>query len=119
MHPHRLIPLRRCPPPSLHRTQDGLLSDEYSDFPSIRERKSSSEAPIRVPSHHRRYSSTVQKDPERRRPPNQSESSPQPPRRPRLPNTGLGGKNILNAIEASVQHAQVSIEHFLDDYANN
>jgi hypothetical protein len=32
------------------------------------------------------------------------------PRRPRLPNAGLGGKNT------TVRHAQVSIEHFIDEY---
>jgi hypothetical protein len=58
------ISLHLLPPPSLHpsQTQDELLSDEYSDFPPIRVRKSSPEAPIRVPSRHRCYSSAVQKD---------------------------------------------------------
>jgi hypothetical protein len=113
MHPHHPFPLHRRPPSSLHQAQDELLSDEYSDFPPIRVHKSSPEAPIRVPSHHRQCSSTVQKYPKWRHPPSQSE----PP--PRLPNTGLGGRNILNTIEMTAWHAQVSVEHFVDDYANN
>jgi hypothetical protein len=57
------ISLHLLLPPSLHQTLDESLSDEYSDFPPIRVRKSSPEAPIRVASRHRCYSSTVQKDP--------------------------------------------------------
>jgi len=49
--------------------------------------------PIRTPSHHRRFFSAVQKDAKRYFLPSQSESSPpQLPRRPRLPNAGLGGQ---------------------------
>jgi hypothetical protein len=96
------ISLHLLLPPSLHQTRDELLSDEYSDFPPIRVRKSSPEAPIRVPSRHRCYSSTVQKDPKGRCPPSQSKSPP--PQLPRLPLT--------------VRHAN-GIERFLDDYDNN
>ena len=48
MHRNRSIPLRRRPPPSLHYSQDELLSDEYSGFLPIRVRKSSPEAPVQV-----------------------------------------------------------------------
>jgi hypothetical protein len=35
-----------------------------------------------------------------------------------LPNAGLGSRNILNTREVTVGHAQVSVECFVDDYAN-
>jgi hypothetical protein len=79
----------------LHRypRKDGSLSEEYSDFPPIRERKSSPDPPIAsVTSLSCHHSLAVQ-----RSEPRSSSEVRSPPR-----NKGLGQKNILNAIRVKV-----------------
>src|SRR5258708_27998123 len=81
-------------PNSLQRypRKDLSLSDEYSDFPPIRERKSSPDPPIASVTSLSCHSLAVQ-----RSEPRSSSEVRSPPR-----NKGLGQKNILNAIRVKV-----------------
>jgi hypothetical protein len=126
MSSHRPIPLYPCPLFSPHQAQGELElpSDEYSDFPPIREHKStfsphqaqedvelpndeySDFPPIRehksiTPTNRfRPRSLVVRKGSKRCSSPTQSEPSPSKlPRHSRRQNKGLGCKDILNTIE--------------------
>jgi len=60
------IPLYPHPPLSPHRTQVESASDKHSNFPPIRERKSTPDPPISVPNHsHPRRSPVAQRQSER------------------------------------------------------
>ena len=140
----RPIPLYPNPPFS---PQVEPASDEFSDFPPIRERKSTPDPPTSVPNHSHPRSPVAQKQSEwhsspieeplaalsqlprrnpRRHPPKsvtqkQSEqperSSPSKelvaPSQLRRKNLGLGNRNRLNTIEASVsvRHSKVRCQN--------
>jgi hypothetical protein len=95
MHSNHSVSLHLYPP---HTTQNEPLSDEYSDFPPIRERKSTPDPPaafVISRFHHR--SSAVQ---------HSEQCSSSGVQSPPPPNKGLGQKNILNTIRVKTKVRQ-------------
>jgi hypothetical protein len=120
MSSHRHIPLYPCPPLAVSPHQDELPSDEYSDFPPIREHQSTPDplhSPLSMTTNffHPRSSAVIRKGPVRH--PEQCSSptqlelpdSPpsQSPRYSRRRNKGLGCKDILNTTEILMRYPKV------------
>lgn len=127
MDPHRPspIPLYPYPPPT---AQDQLLSDESSDFPHIRVHESTPDLPNTqslISHSSSRYHSSDSESTihsEHRSSPTRSQSpGPQLPRRfqrtsrrvPNKPGPVLGHRNIVNTVEVTVKHGNVSHLTFL------
>lgn len=103
------IPLYPHPPVPHHQTHDDSQSDEHSDFPPIREHKSTPDPPAPlVSSRLRPRSPAIRRNSEQCSLLNE-EPQPSQLRRSRPPNRGLGHKNMTNTPIASPRrHAKVS-----------
>ena len=117
MSSQRFIPLYPCAPLSPHRAQGDLSSDEYSDFPPIREHKSTSNS-FHTPKNRfrlRSSSSVVRKfGPEQRCSPTKSKPPLSPPRYSQQIK-GLGGNDVFNTmIEEPMKYPEVKIKSFTE-----
>jgi hypothetical protein len=118
MSSQRFVSLYPCAPLSPHRGQGDseLPSEEYSDFPSIREHKSTSDS-FHTPTNRfrlRSSNSVLRKfGPEQRSSPTQSEPPPSPPRYSRRIK-GLGGNDVFNTLEEPMKYPEVKTKSFTE-----
>lgn len=121
MSSHQLNPIPLYPFPPLsspgRHTQEDFPSDEYSDFPPIREHKSNSDSFQTPKNRFRPHSSVVRvrKGSKQCSSPTQSEPPhPQSPQYFRQRNKGLGRKDIFNTIEVPMKYPKVRTKSFTE-----